>query len=58
MVNYREILRLTADGSYSIRQIKATVHCSHDTIRETLDAAKAKGISWLLEDDVTNTGGN
>ena len=39
MVNYREILRLAADGSYSIRQIKATVHCSHDTIRETLDVA-------------------
>ena len=54
MVNHREILRLAADGSYSIRQMKAIVHCSHDTIRETLDAAKAKGISWPIADDVTN----
>ena len=43
MVNYREILRMTADG-YGIRQIKADAHCSHDTIRATLEAAKAKGI--------------
>ncbi len=53
MVNYREILRMTADG-YGIRQIKADAHCSHDTIRATLEAAKAKGISWPLADDVTN----
>ena len=54
MVNYREILRMTADGSYGIRQIKADAHCSHDTIRATLEAAKAKGISWPLDEDVTN----
>ena len=51
--NYREILRMSADGSYSIREIKAHAHCSYDTIRETLDAARAKGISWPLADDVT-----
>ena len=54
MVNYREILRMTADGSYGIRQIKADAHCSYETIRETQEAAKAKGISWPLSDDVTN----
>ena len=32
MVNYREFLRMTADGSYGIRQIKADAHCSHDTL--------------------------
>lgn len=54
MVNYREILRLSADKNYSLRQIKAIVHCSHDTIRDTLEAAKSKGISWPLDEDVTN----
>lgn len=53
MVNYREILRMSADG-YGIRQIKSDAHCSHDTIRATLEAAKEKGISWPLDDDVTN----
>ncbi len=54
MVNYREILRMTADGSYGIRQIKADAHCSYEKIRETQEAAKAKGIKWPLDDDVTN----
>lgn len=54
MVNYREILRMSADGNYSIRQIKANAHCSYDSIKETLEAAKAKGVSWPLDDDVTN----
>ena len=53
--NYREILRMHADGNYSIREIKAHAHCSYDTIKETIDAAKAKGISWPLADDITNT---
>lgn len=39
MVNYREILRMTADGSYGIRQIKADAHCSYEKIRETQEAA-------------------
>ena len=55
MANYRAILRMAADGNYSIRQIKAEAHCSHDTIRETLEAAKAKGISWPLPDDLSDT---
>ena len=54
MVNYREILRMTADGSYSIRQIKADARCSYEKIRETQEAAKAKGIKWPLDDDITN----
>ena len=54
MTNYREILRMASDSSYSIRQIKADAHCSYDTIRATIDAAKAKGISWPLDDDVSN----
>ena len=54
MVNYREILRMTADGSYGVRQIKADAHCSYEKLRETQEAAKAKGIKWPLDDDVTN----
>ena len=54
MVNYREILRLTADGNYGIREIKATAHCSYEKIRETQEAAKAKGVKWPLDDDVTD----
>ena len=54
MVNYREILRMSADGNYGIREIKSHAHCSYEKIRDTLDAAKAKGISWPLDDDVTN----
>jgi len=54
MVNYREILRMTADGSYGVRQIKADAHCSYEKLRETQEAAKEKGISWPLDDDVTN----
>lgn len=54
MVNYREILRMSADGNYSIREIKSHAKCSYEKIRDTIDAAKAKGISWPLDDDVTN----
>ena len=54
MVNYREILRLSADGNYSVRDILATAHCSYRSYNRTIDAAKAKGISWPLDDDVTN----
>lgn len=55
MVNYREILRLSSDKNYSVRELLATVHCSYRTYRETIEAAKAKGISWPLDDDVTNS---
>ncbi len=55
MVNYREILRLSTDKNYSVRELLATVHCSYRTYSETITAAKEKGISWPLDDDVTNT---
>ena len=52
--DYREILRMGASGDYSIREIKANAHCSYDTYRATLEAAKEKGIKWPLDEDVTN----
>lgn len=53
MVNYREILRLAGQGN-SQRQIAASVHSSHHTVREVLDVANRQGIHWLLEESVSN----
>ena len=52
-VNYREILRLDSLG-YSQHQIAANVHSSRNTIREVLHASKMKGLTWPLEDTLTN----
>lgn len=53
MANYREILRLDS-LHYTQRQIASSVHSSRNTIREVLDVAKKTGISWPLDDSVTN----
>ena len=55
MVDYREILRLSsASEKMSVRDILTSAHCSYRTYRATIDAAKAKGINWPLDDDVSN----
>lgn len=53
MVDYREILRLHSLG-YSQRQIAASVHSSHHTVKDALETATSMGISWPVEDSVTN----
>ena len=53
MVDYREILRYQSLG-YSQRQIEQTVHSSHHTVEDTLKAAHEKGITWPLDEDITN----
>ena len=53
MINYREILRLHSLG-YSQRRIEPSVRSSHQTVKSVLKKAKAQGISWPLESDVTN----
>lgn len=53
MVNYREILRLDSLG-YQQHQIAASIHSSRNTIREVLHASKTKGLTWPLEDTLTN----
>ena len=53
MVNYREILRLNSLG-YSRNQIEASAHVSHHTVKAVLDMAESLGISWLLDEKVTN----
>ena len=45
MTNYREILRLSS-LQYSQRTIESMAHCSRHTVRDVLQAAKEKGMSW------------
>ena len=53
MVDYREILRLH-DLGRSQRGIALEVQSSRDTVAATITAAKAAGISWPLDDEVSN----
>lgn len=53
MVDYREILRLQNLGE-SQRSIASKVQSSRNTVSEVITAAKAAGISWPLDDGVTN----
>ncbi len=53
MVNYREILRLKS-LKRSLRQTTSAAHCSDHTVKAVLAEAERLGISWPLEDDVTN----
>ena len=54
MVDYREIIRLGSDPNYSQRQIEAAVRSSHHTISDVLKKAKELGITWPLDESVTN----
>ncbi len=53
MVNYTEILRLAAEGR-SQRQIAASVRSSRNTVSEVIIAAQTHGITWPLEEAVSN----
>ena len=53
IVDHREILRYQSLG-YSQRQIEQTVHSSHHTVENTLKAAHENGITWPLDEDITN----
>lgn len=54
MVNYREILRLNS-LKYTQTDISISLKTSRNTIREVIKMAKEKGISWPLEESVTNS---
>ena len=54
MVDYREILRLSSDPKNGQRQIAAMVHSGRAAIREVQRAAKEAGVSWPLDESVTN----
>ena len=53
MIDYREILRLHYLGK-SQRSIALEVQSSRDTVADTIKAADKAGVSWPLEDDVSN----
>lgn len=53
MVDYREILRLHSLGN-SQRSIALAVQSSRDTVASVITVAKAAGVSWPLDDDVSN----
>ena len=53
MVNYKEILRLSAEGN-SQRQIAAGSGNSRNTVIEVLESAKSRNVTWPLDGSVTN----
>lgn len=53
MVDYREILRLDAEG-YSQREIARSVHSSHHTVADVLQTADQKGLKWPVDQDFGN----
>ena len=53
MTDYRNILRLYSQG-HSQREMKRELQCSRHTISAVLVQAAAVGVSWPLDDSVTN----
>ena len=53
MIDYREILRLDSLRE-SQRSIALKVQSSRNTVAEVIAVAKAAGVSWPLDADVTN----
>ena len=53
MVDYREILRLRSLGN-NITRIAETLHSSRHTVRDVERLADEKGISWPLDEELTN----
>lgn len=53
MVNYREILRLSA-LKHVQRDICSAMHCSDHTVRAVLREAAKHNIHWPLDEDITN----
>ena len=53
MVNYREILRLSA-LKHVQRDVCSAIHCSDHTVRAVLKEAAKHNIHWPLDKDITN----
>ena len=53
MVDYRSILRLHSQGN-SQREIARELFCSRHTISDVPIQAMTVGITWPLDDDVSN----
>lgn len=56
MVNYREILRLSADPNVSQASIERSLGCSHHTIKNVVEAAERIGLKWPIDESLTNAG--
>ena len=54
MADYKGILRLSSDPTNTKRGIAALLHCSHHTVTDVQNAAKEAGVTWPLDEDVTN----
>lgn len=54
MVDYREILRLSSNPKNGQRMIASVVHSSRHTIHDVQEAARNAGITWPLDENVTN----
>ncbi len=53
MADYREILRLKS-LNYSQRSIARAARCSRNTVEKVLHTSADKGVTWPLDDDITN----
>lgn len=53
MTNYKEILRLAALGIQK-QDIAASCQCSRNTVRNVLNAAQERSITWAMARDCTN----
>ena len=53
-VDYREILRLNS-LQYSRNRIAGSVGSSHHTVKDVIEAAEEKHITWPLDEGVTDT---
>ena len=53
MVNYKEIIRLAAEGT-SQRQIASSLRSSRHKVSEVLELAKSHNVTWPLNESVTN----
>ena len=54
MIAYKEILRLSSNPESGQRKIAAMAHCGRDTVRDVQKAARDAGVTWPLDEDVTN----
>ncbi|HHY12619.1 MAG TPA: IS21 family transposase [Firmicutes bacterium] len=52
MTQYREILRMHSRG-ISQRSIANTLHCSRNTVSKVIRQAQERGLTWPLQDDLT-----
>lgn len=53
MIDYWEIPRLHSQN-HNQRRIEASEHSSHQTVTAVLENAAKYGISWPLDDEMTN----